>query len=103
MRKQWSRQGIYQYNGIVNRKHSWKSEDQAIWFYPEFKDWAIGSLVDIGTNFRGITSAYDQDIGLLNVPNNKWKYWDGEKGEWKDVKSGDLTFSCISGKIAKNV
>ena len=99
--KQGNRQGIYQYNGIVNGKPSWKSEDQAIWFYPEYEDWAIGPLKDIGTGVSGISSVYDEDIGILDVPINKWRYYD--EGDWKDVKSGDLTFSCISGKIAKNV
>ena len=100
--KQESRQGIYQYNGIVNGNPSWKSEDHAIWFYPVYKEWVIGLLEDIGTAIiSGISSAYSQDIGILDVPNNKWIYDDG--GDWKDVKSGDLTLRCISGKIAKNV
>ena len=95
--KQGSRQGIYEFNGIVNGRNSWKTSDQAIWYYPDFKDWAIGSLNDIGTGFRGITSVGNQDIELFKIPNNKWKYWDGE---WKEIKSGDITINCVTGKTS---
>ena len=89
------RQGIFQYNGIVNERNSWKSEDQAIWFYPRFNDWAIGSLSDLGTNYRGIATFDDQVMGLFKVPNNKWMYWDGYNSDWVDVESSDITFTCL--------
>ena len=100
LRKQWSRQGIYQYNGIVNRKHSWKSEDQAIWFAPKRMDWAIGPLRSIGTSLRAISSVVDKDIGLFDVPNNKWRYYAGRTGasKWKDIESGDINITCIGNK-----
>ena len=101
-RKQWKRQGIYKYNGIVNRKHSWKSEDQAIWFASKRMDWAIGPLRSIGTSLRAISSVADKNIGLFDVPNHKWSYYDGQTGagEWEDIKSGDRSIKCI-GNIDK--
>ena len=90
MSKQGNFQGIYQYNGIVSGRNSWKSEDNAFWYIPEFKEYSIGNLADIGTTNRGITSVIDED---------KDKYWDGVS--WKDVQIGDITISCISGKKAK--
>ena len=51
-----SRVGLYKKGGIVNGKRSWTTDSQAIWFVPQYLDWAIGPLKDIGTNFRGITS-----------------------------------------------
>ena len=92
------RQGTYQLSEEINGKPSWKSATQAIWYYPDFKDWAIGSLSDIGTNFRGITSV---DYNVENdcpqeVPKDKWKYWDGS--EWQAASSNDVSFQCTSKK-----
>ena len=99
MSKQGDRQGIYEFNGIVNGRISWKTSSQAIWYYPEFKDWAIGPLSDIGTSSRGITSVANLDTKIFNVPNNEWYYWDSE---WKVIKSGDITINCFKGKNRHN-
>ena len=95
LRKQGSLQGIYRYNGIVNEKHSWKLEDQAIWFIPEFKDWAIGDLENIGGKKHRIRSTGDQDADLFSIPKNKWQYFDDG---WKSVPSGDVVINCVQGK-----
>ena len=97
--KQGSRQGVYEFNEIVNGRNSWKTSSQAIWYIPEFKDWAIGPLSGIGTKLRGITSVADLDTKVFNVPNNKWYYWDSE---WKVIKSGDITINCFKGKNRHN-
>ena len=76
---------------IVNGKRSWISATQAIWFYPEFEDWAIGPLDNIGTNIQGITTGGNyQD--LFDVANDDWKY--GDHDGWTDVNSGDIAINC---------
>ena len=87
-----SRVGLYKKGGIVNGKRSWTTDSQAIWFVPQFSDWAIGSLEKIGTKFRGITSSDDKDQSLFDVPNDRWQYWDSE---FKDIKDGDITIKCV--------
>ena len=96
--KQGDKQGIYEFNAIVNGRHCWRSSDQAIWYYPDFMEWAIGPLDYIGTNLRGIASAPNEDTELFNVPNNKWSYWDSQ---WKQIENGDITISCLTGKNSR--
>merc|ERR1712083_1035031 len=60
---------------------------QAIWFVPDFEEWAIGSLDEIRTNWLGIAAAVDEDTDLFYEANDDWKYWDGE---WKSINSGDI-------------
>ena len=91
--KKGSLQGSYQLGDWVNGKPSWKTATNAIWFYPEFEDWAIGPLNYIGTNRRWITSVLDNQ-DLFDVANNAWKYWDGE---WKSIKNGDIEINCDTG------
>ena len=100
MSKQGSRQGVYEFNEIVNGRNSWKTSSQAIWYIPEFKDWAIGPLSGIGTKLRGITSVADLDTKIFNVRPNQWYYWDGE---WKAIKIGDITFNCVTGKNSQKL
>ena len=89
--KQGDLQGKYQLGEIVNGKQSWKTATQAIWFYPEYEDWAIGSLDEIGTNLRGISSAAEENKDLFDVANDDWMYWDGD---WKSINSGDIDIIC---------
>ena len=46
--------GSYQLDQIVNGRSSWISFSSAIWFIPEYNEWAIGSLEKIGTKWRWI-------------------------------------------------
>ena len=98
LRKQGSLQGTYKLLGEVNGRDTWRKGTQAIWYYPNFTDWAIGALDSIGTNLRGIASAANEDTELFNVPNNKWQYWDSE---WKQIENGDITISCLTGKNSR--
>ena len=52
------KQGTYEESVTVNGKTSWIStvNNTAIWYVPQFKEWAIGSALEIGTNWRGISS-----------------------------------------------
>ena len=94
---QSDRQGIYQLSQEINGKPSWKSGTQAIWYYPEYKDWAIGSLSDIGTSIRGITSIGDGEYDCpQQVPKDKWKYYEGS--DWQKAGSNDISFQCTGKK-----
>ena len=102
LRKQGTRQGTYKYLGIINGRDSWKKDDQVIWYYPKYKDWHIGSLNSIGTDRRGIASRGDsKDTKIFNVPKYKWKYF--SRGDWKNIKSGDISVTCVKGKISRNI
>ena len=49
-------EGSYQLDQIVNGRSSWISVSSAIWFIPDYNEWAIGKLGSIGTNWRSITA-----------------------------------------------
>ena len=82
-----SLQGIYGVYQTTNGRTSWKSGSKAIWYIPDYDDWAIGELEDIGTTTREI-SAYDEqvDISPSDVPNDKWN------------KDGDIIVQCVNDK-----
>ena len=91
--KQRDKQGTYELSEAINGKSSWKSATQAIWYYPEYKDWGIGALSDIGTHDRGITSIGDGKYDCpQQVPKDHWKYFDGS--EWQQARSYDASFQC---------
>ena len=69
--KYGSLQGKYQINQIVNGKRSWKTATHAIWFVPEYNEWAIGLLDLIGTDNCIISSGQNQQWGLFDVPSFK--------------------------------
>ena len=70
--------GTYIYNGNVNGRMSWLKSGggAAIWYYPEYKDWAIGNENKIGTNWRRFTSASNLETICPYNADNVWKYWD---------------------------
>ena len=78
--------GEYTYKGIVNHKPYWIKNDKtnAIW-YSKFKEWSIGSILTLGTKWRGIATEHTS----ANCPTqnqNRWHYFNGVK--WKsDLKS----------------
>ena len=95
------RQGPYQFYKNINGKPSWKSETNAIWYYPEYKDWMIGPFENIGTDIRGITTWWqigDEDYDCpQQVPSDKWVYMD-VNGEWQYASSNDVSILCTTGK-----
>ena len=53
----------------------------AIWYVPQFKEWAIGSISKIGTNWRGISSNGQSEWDCPHlVPNENWDYYDQNDG-----------------------
>ena len=90
-----SLQGIYGVYQTTNGRTSWKSASKAIWYIPDYDDWAIGDLEDIGTKTREIKSNGDQsNRSPSEVPNNKWHYY---KNGWKNV-DGEIIVKCVNDK-----
>ena len=82
-----SLQGIYGVYQTTNGRTSWKSGSKAIWFVPDWNDWAIGELKSIGTETREINSNGDQgDRSPSDVPNDEWN------------EDGDIIVQCVNDK-----
>ena len=92
--KQSSRAGTYQQKGTINGRPYWvnPTNDEAIWYYPQYKDWAIGPLSNLGTNWRSITSVGALEANCPDDDRADWKYWDGS---WKKTKyTSDVQVEC---------
>ena len=82
-----SLQGIYGVYQTSNGRTSWKSASKAIWYIPDYDDWSIGELEDIGTKTREIRSNGDQgDRSPSDVPNDEWN------------EDGDIIVQCVNDK-----
>ena len=66
---------------------------KAIWYVPQFKDWAIGSLEKKGTTISGITTVGNNEVGDPQHA-GPWKYWNGYG--WMSG-GNDITVECIDG------
>ena len=92
--------GNYNTHKIVNGKASWKSTSGAIWFDSAFKDWAVGSLEDIGSSKRALISFGDHTEKIpSDIPNDDWKYWDGNA--WTIIPIGDVNIKCTGKSKSK--
>jgi len=90
------RQGLYQKYHKINGRASWISASRAIWYVPEFKDWAIGNLDNIGTKFRGIASRGDKESqSPLDIPDDHWMYF---ATKWKSPSKSDVSIKCMDRK-----
>jgi hypothetical protein len=91
--------GTYFLSDIVNAKPSWKHKvnSKAIWYVPEYDDWAIGFLKKLGTTYRGLTSTNDQgSLDIFNVPSGKWKFYNNDDQIWTKAGKTDVTIQCIT-------
>ena len=77
----------------------------AIWYIPQFKEWAIGSAWEIGTNWRRISSNGQSEWDCPHlVPNGTWDYyptypWNApDPNNWVAANSGDILVECTIGK-----
>ena len=79
-------QGIYQPSSTVNGRPSWTTASSAIWYIPKFKEWAIGTLDNIGTPYKGIKS---EEVDELVDPQNvvSWQYYTGSEWNSTDDKN----------------
>ena len=68
--------GQYAYKGNRNGRGYWISADgkSAIWYYPAYSEWMIGSKSYIGTRFRGI-SAGQSSVLCPNQNERRWTFW----------------------------
>ena len=101
------KEGIYKLSSRVNGRPSWTTESHAIsftswtteshaiWYMPNYKDWAIGMLDNIGSTMRGITSADNNEV---DDPQHmvSWKYYHGDEWVVPDEKN-DIIVECIDG------
>ena len=89
------KQGTYEESVTVNGKTSWISSvnNTAIWYVPQFKMWAIGSALQIGTNWRGISSdgSSEWDCPHL-VPSFRWDYFND--AGWVAANVGHILVQC---------
>ena len=79
--------GEYTFKGTINKKSYWIKTDgkQAIWFCSKFKEWSIGSIQYLGTNWRGIAAEHTSAT-CPTQNQNRWHYFNGKS--WKpDLKS----------------
>jgi len=94
---QSSKQGTYNISKTINDKPSWTSESHAIWFIPQWNQWAIGPIDSLGTTRRGIRSSKDSKDS--KDPQNvvSWDYRNMERGRngWWSADN-DILVECIS-------
>jgi len=85
-------QGIFQLSLTINGRPSWTSTSNAIWYSPNDRTWAIGSLEDVGTSKCGISGIFDNEV---DDPQNiiDWQYHRGYGWETPDVN--DIIVECI--------
>ena len=95
--KQGTRQGRYERSTDINERPSWihTTKSEAIWYVPQWKKWAIGSLSDRGTTIRGI-SGYMEDAPSLPYETISWEYWTGSSFK-KESAIGDTSVQCVVG------
>ena len=102
--KLWGKFGMKIFNCFVFRSHSLLSLEYAIWYVPEYNDWAIGSLEDKGTNVRYVTSVNGQgSFNPLTVPEDKWNIWNDIAQSWISVGLGDIKIQCNSKKFLRKL
>ena len=84
----------YTYKGEKNGRGYWESRDgvSAIWYYPKYRDWMIGSKCYLGTQFRGI-SAGQTSVACPNQNHKRWKFWNGHK--WITDQKSQIDLVCV--------
>ena len=83
--------GEYEISGTINGRPSWISNDQAIWWLPQYSEWAIGT--ELGSDIRGVTgvSSDNNDFAWPNDHKYTWKYWNGTA--WTPA-ANDIKVQC---------
>ena len=96
---------LYRASQTINGQTSWIStsivNQTAIWYIPEYKDWAIGYLKDIGGTKRQITSTENLNntasekwnISPTDISSKNWKYFNN--GWKKPTEKWDIIVKCV--------
>ena len=96
---QYTRAGTFERSITVNGKRSWKSKDQAIWFYPKTNNWKVGLLKDIGNNIAGLSSFIGSGgNNPYDLPSNDWNYCSTNTEKKWQPSNGNIIIQCIKGK-----
>ena len=84
--------GTYKYDGYINDRKYWlrSGGKRAMWYIPEYKDWAIGRESYLGGTLRFITSVSDLGTKCPYNRSNSWKYWDGSN--W--ISTNGVELNC---------
>ena len=87
--------GQYAYKGNRNGRGYWISADgkSAIWYYPAYSEWMIGSKSYIGTEFRGI-SAGQSSVLCPNQNERRWTFWTGN-GWLANNRKSQIHVYCV--------
>ena len=90
---QKKRVGTYTNKGLKNGRYYWESTDgrSAIWYYPSYKEWMIGSSFYLGTQFRGISAGFTS-VTCPNQNHNRWVFWNGV--HWLTDKKQQIHLFC---------
>ena len=83
--------GTYEISEIVNEKPSWASSTHAIWYIPDFNQWAIGNLDWIGNKSRSAFTNLEE-YQLPDYYSNAWKYWNGNS--FVPTNPNDIKVKC---------
>ena len=87
--------GEYAYKGNRNGRGYWISTNgrSAIWYYPAYSEWMIGSKSYIGTRFRGI-SAGQSSVLCPNQNERRWTFWTGN-GWLANNRKSQIHVYCV--------
>ena len=96
---QGPRKGVYKISDTINGKPSWISNDQAIWWVPEFSEWGIGNLDWLESVTRGLTGVPSDknDFGWPYDQKYTWKYWTGS--DFTTPGANDIKVQCKGNNI----
>ena len=86
-------EGLYSYNGTINGRDYWVKFEggSAIWYIPDFKDWAIGEEMDLGSKTCSAQTSSDLESTCPKNAKNDWNYLDDDK--W--MSTNDVQLNCI--------
>ena len=85
--------GEYTYKGIKNGHGYWIKNDgkQAIWYLPAYREWCVGSILTLGTNWRGI-SAGQTSAKCPTQNKRRWQYFN--EVSWKTDLKHHIHIRC---------
>merc|ERR1739848_568622 len=74
-------------------RYYWESTDgkSAIWYHPSYKEWMVGSIFYLGTQFRGISAGLTS-VTCPNQNHHRWVFWNGI--HWLTDKKQQIHLFC---------